>query len=192
MGETKIVNGALVTEIPVDTSVTNDQLERQGHKYTLTKIKTFRGRDGHGLNATLNRDGKAIAEILDEGSGGMVDFDWLDQQHGESAEEAMFKAFIAQVVPPDPEDEPKEGEHRLSPATLQQFAMEQWVNTEVDRIQNDKRFRKACKTKTLFQVGAEVGGDSFRVIKGVAPHINEFLRKKYAGQKVLILNEEYK
>ena len=30
---TKIVNGAVVTEIPLDPSVTNEQLEQQGHKY---------------------------------------------------------------------------------------------------------------------------------------------------------------
>jgi hypothetical protein len=189
MGDTKIVNGALVTEIPVDTNVTNDQLEAQGHKYALTKVKTFRGRDGHGLNATLTRDGKPVAFILDEGCGGMVDFDWADQKHGESAEEAMFKGFIAQVVPPDPEDKGS----TLDPRTLEQFAMESWVNAEVDRMSNDKRFRKMCKTKTLFQVGAEIGGESFNVIKGPClPHIREYLEKKYKGQKLRILNDEFK
>jgi hypothetical protein len=185
---TKIVNGAVVTEIPLDPSVTNDQLEQQGHKYTVTKIKTFRGREGYGLNATLCRDGKPVAFILDDANGGMVDFDWVDQKHGESAEEAMFKGFVASL-PPDPEDKGS----TLDPRTLEQFAMERWVNAEVDRITNDKRMRKACKTKTLFQVGAEVGGDEFRVIKGPAlPHIREYLQKKYAGQKLRILNDEFK
>ena len=102
--------------------------------------------------------------------------------------EAMFKGFVASL-PPDPEDKGS----TLDPRTLEQFAMERWVNAEVDRITNDKRMRKACKTKTLFQVGAEVGGDEFRVIKGPAlPHIREYLQKKYAGQKLRILNDEFK
>lgn len=185
---TKIVNGALVTEIPVDTSVTNDQLEKQGHKYTVTKIKTFLGREGYGLNATLCRDKKAVAFIMDSGNGGMVDFDWVDQKRGESAEEAMFKGFIAEVVPPDPADKGS----NLDPLTIQQFAMEQWVNAEVDRIQNDKRFRKTCKTKTLFQVGTEVGGDEFQVIKGVDLATRQYIEKKYAGQKIRILNDEFR
>lgn len=187
MGDTKIVNGAVVTEIPVDTSVTNTQLEKQGHKYTVTKIKTFRGREGHGLNATLCRDGNAVAFILDDGNGGMVDFDWADQKHGESAEEAMFQAFIAATVPPDPKDE----DSTLDAATLRQFAMENWVNTEVDSLQHDKRLRKACKTKTLFQVGDKIGSDEFMVIKGVAPIIRPYLEKKYKGQKIRILNDEF-
>jgi hypothetical protein len=222
MGETKIMNGAQVTMIPVDTRKINDQLEREAAAsgaafraisklndrlepgsgpvppaaaanipskggYAVTKIKTFRGRDGHGLNATLTRDGKAIAFVLDEGCGGMMRFDWDDRNHGESTEETLFRVFIASL-PPDPEDKSS----TLSPETLQQFAMERWVNAEVDRITNAKRFRKACKTKTLFQVGDDVGGDEFRCINGVAPHINEYLRKKYAGQKLRILNEEFK
>lgn len=188
MSNTKVVNGALVTEIPVDTSVTNERLERQGHKYEVTKIKTFIGRDGHGLNATLTRDGKKVAFILDEGCGGMVDFDWVDQKHGQSAEEAMFKVFIAQTVPPDPDDK----DSTLGADTLQQFAMEQWVNAEVDRIKNDQRFRRACKTKTLFQVGDKIGSDEFTVIKGADLSARQWIEKKYTGQKIRILNDEFK
>lgn len=182
---TKIVNGAQVTEIPVDSSVTNDQLEKQGHKYTVTKIKTFRGREGHGLNATLCRDGKPVAFVLDDANGGMVDFDWVDQMHGESGEEAMFKGFIASL-PTDPEDK----ESTLSPLTLQQFAMERWVNAEVDRIQNDKKFRRLCKTSIVFQVGAKVGSDEFHSVKGL--DLRAHIEQKYKGQKLRILNDEFK
>lgn len=186
-GNTKVVNGALVTEIPVDTSVTNDQLEKQGHNYAITKIKTFRGNEGFGLNATLTRDGKPIAFILDDANGGPMDFDWADQNHGESAEEAMFKGFIA-ALPPDPEDK----ESTLSPETLLGFAMENWVNVEVDRIKNDKRFRKICKTKTMFQIGAAIGGDEFQVVKGVDLATRQWIEKKFKGQKIRILNDEFK
>lgn len=160
----------------------------EGHGYAMAKIKTFRGMDGQGLNATLTRGGKAVALLLDEGCGGMMHFDWLDRSRGESSEEAMFLAFIEETVPPDPEDKGSS----LDPRTLKQFAAEQWVNAEVDRIENDKRFRRACKTKTLFQVGEKIGGDEFLVIKGVGPHLREILEKKYAGKKVRVLNDEFK
>lgn len=156
-------------------------------RYWLKGVKTFRGRDGSGLNAVLMHDTKAVANVLDEGCGGMVDFDWLDQQHGKSAEEAAFKGFIKETVPPDPEDK----ESTLSPATLEQFAMEQWVNAEVDRMSNDKRFRKACKTKTLFQAGDEIGGDDFLVLRGVGSEVRTYIEKKYAGQKIRVLNDEF-
>lgn len=38
--------------------------------YTLTGYKEHRGRDGYGFNATLRKDCKPIAEVLNEGSGG--------------------------------------------------------------------------------------------------------------------------
>jgi hypothetical protein len=100
----------------------------------------------------------------------------------------MFQNFIAATVPPDPKDK----ESTLDPRTLRQFAMEQWVNAEVDRIKNDKRFRAACKTKTLFQVGDQIGGDEYFVLKGVGPEIRKYLDNKYQGQKIRILNDEYK
>src|ERR1043166_4185201 len=164
MSNTKIVNGALVTEIPVDTSVTNDQLERQGHKYEVAAIKTFRGMDGQGLNAILLRDHKKIAELLDEGCGGEMHFDWLDQKHGESAEEAMFQAFIEEEKLKIPAD-------KVDPDTgrpeREYFDGAWWVNGEVDRILNERRFRKTCKTKTMFQVDDKIGSDEFLVIKGI-------------------------
>jgi hypothetical protein len=189
MGNTKVVNGALVTEIPVDTSVTNDQLEQQSHKYEVGRIKTFRGMDGQGLNAVLIRNHKAVADILDEGCGGEMRFDWLDQKHGESAEEAMFEAFIAEEklkIPADKKDPETDVLER------EYFDGATWVNMEVDRIMNDRRFRKACKTKTLFQVGDKIGSDDFLAIKGVDLATRQYIEKKYKGQKIRILNDEYK
>lgn len=189
MGKTKIVNGAVVTEIDVDPKKTNEQLERESHAYSLRRVKTFRGREGSGLNAELLRDGKVVAFITDEGNGGMMWFDWTDRMHGKSAEEDLFKAF----VPPDPDDKDDEAQGKLSPETIKAFAMEQWVNKTVDDLLNAKRFKRMCKTKTLFQVGANVGSEEFFVIKGpYLPHVKEHLERKYAGQKLRIINEEFK
>ena len=189
MGNTKVVNGALVTEIPVDTSVTNDQLERQSHKYEVARIKTFRGMDGQGLNAVLIRDHKAVAEILDEGCGGEMRFDWLDQKHGESADEAMFEAFIAEEKLKIPADK-KDPETDM--LVREYFSGAVWVDDEVNRILNDRKFRKVCKTKTLFQVGDKIGSDDFLVLKGVDAATRAYIEKKFKGQKVRILNDEYK
>lgn len=46
--------------------------------YTLKSVKTFIGREGHGFNAVLCRDGKPVADVLDDASGGPVDFHWRD------------------------------------------------------------------------------------------------------------------
>lgn len=50
-----------------------DKLEVKG-------IKTFRGRDGIGLNATLYWNGKKVAEAVDEGNGGEIFYHWFDRE----------------------------------------------------------------------------------------------------------------
>lgn len=46
--------------------------------YTVTKLKTFMGRDCPGYNATLCRDGKPVADIIESGDGGGTEFHWKD------------------------------------------------------------------------------------------------------------------
>jgi len=47
-------------------------------KYTVKNVKTFRGMEGEGYNATLYRDGKKVCEVIDDASGGEVNFQWAD------------------------------------------------------------------------------------------------------------------
>jgi hypothetical protein len=46
--------------------------------YTVKSLKTFEGREGIGFNSTLCRDGKPVARVDDDASGGMLRFHWLD------------------------------------------------------------------------------------------------------------------
>lgn len=158
--------------------------------YSLKGVKTFQGMDGHGLNAVLMRDGKAVAFILDEGCGGEMRFRWNDQMHGDSKERDLWDAFIAGEKAKVPADKKLlEGHDTLERDV---YDGSTWVNIEVDRLENDKRFRRLCKTKTLFQVGDEIGGEEFRAMKGTGPVLHAFIEKKYAGQKLRILNDEFK
>lgn len=187
MAKTKMVNGAQVTEIPVG-SKTNEQLERESHEYSVAKIKTFRGMDGEGLNAVLKRGKTVVAEIVDEGSGGEMRFYWTDGHH-DTAEEAMFNAFLEQKkmeIPADLMDK------ELNCPARELFSDACWIWAQVDKIENDRRMRRSCKKNTLFQVGAAIGGPEFRVVTGVTPEIRARIEQKYAGQKIRILNDEYK
>src|SRR5262245_60790680 len=62
--------------------------------YTITKIKTFIGREGHGLNATITKDGKAICFVRDDASGGPVDFDYRNP----AQTPASFKSTTAEMA----------------------------------------------------------------------------------------------
>ena len=46
--------------------------------FSLKGYKTFRGRDGGGFNATLMLGKKAIAFLMDEGSGGEMRIEWKE------------------------------------------------------------------------------------------------------------------
>jgi hypothetical protein len=194
--KTKIVNGAEVTEIPVDPSKTNDQLEREAagpkrpapsdaHKYTVAKIKTFRGMEGQGFNAVLLKDGKKVGEILNEGNGGMFYFDWIDMNKG--VEEGLFLAFIEAERLKIPAGKNEEGF-----SERESFDMDIWADNAVCDILDERRFSRLCKKSTLFQVGEKVGSGEWRTIKGVTPEIRAYVEKKYAGQKIVFMNDRYK
>jgi len=48
--------------------------------YEAKGIKTFRGMEGEGYNADLYRDGKKVAFVIDDATGGMLDVEWLDRK----------------------------------------------------------------------------------------------------------------
>lgn len=194
MGPTKIVNGAEITEIELDPSKTNDQLEREAkgpkrpapsdaHKYTVSKIKSHNGHEGLTLNAVLLRDGKKAAELLDDGNGGMMYFYWVDGHH-DTPEQEKFLAFIESERAKIPAD--KESHEGFNDRKL--FDGDIWVWEEVNRIQRIK----ACKKYTIFQVGSEIGTDTWKQVKGVEPEARAWVEKKYAGQKIRFMNDEVK
>lgn len=50
--------------------------------YSVKGVKSFIGNEGHGFNATLYRDGKAVAFVYDDASGGPVAFEWKYRDGG--------------------------------------------------------------------------------------------------------------
>jgi len=47
-------------------------------KYSVRKVKTFRGREGHGFNAELLCDNIPVAFVMDEANGGTYHYEWYD------------------------------------------------------------------------------------------------------------------
>lgn len=170
--------------------------------YSLTKIKTFRGMEGQGLNATICRDGKPIAFVMDDASGGPVQIDFRNPgQSGASfkattseaaaREEREFGAFAMKWyfdsgAAAKHDDEmvamgvKKEDLTVPTPAD----AMESWINTLVDAEQERKQLDRAARTKTLFRIKGEAyqAGEYRTVKEPYGPRVQAFLDKKYPGQ----------
>jgi hypothetical protein len=62
--------------------------------YSVRNVKTFTGMEGPGFNATLCRDGKPVAMVIDDASGGCFDFQWLVP-----GEAAHLEAICKQMPP---------------------------------------------------------------------------------------------
>lgn len=62
-----------------------------GHGYAVKGVKTFRGNEGYGFNATLYKDGKAIAFVIDDANGGCYSYEWKDD-----AERVPFVEYAKQ------------------------------------------------------------------------------------------------
>ncbi|AME18067.1 hypothetical protein AAT1_02041 [Pseudomonas phage AAT-1] len=54
-----------------------------GHPtYTVKGVKTFVGMEGYGYNGSLYRDGKLVAFVIDDASGGPLQIEWKDVSDG--------------------------------------------------------------------------------------------------------------
>lgn len=62
--------------------------------YAVKGVKTFVGMEGHGYNATLYRDGKKAAFVVDDASGGPLQVEWADP-----SEEALLRGHAATLPP---------------------------------------------------------------------------------------------
>lgn len=70
------------------------------HPYTVTGVKSFRGREGYGFNATLHRDGRKVAHVIDDGNGGCYRYEWLGKDLATQRADATALSDYAATLPP--------------------------------------------------------------------------------------------
>lgn len=157
--------------------------------YTIRGVRTFQGMEGDGLNATLYRDGKKVAFILDEGCGGCMDFQWEDGHHNSKVEEALFKNFIAELKVTKSTEKDQYG---FSERDL--FDGDIWVWDTINKAADDRRMKRLCKTHAVYQVEGDPkaypGGPEILTLKRDMAGAREYVAKRYPGKKVVFLNEE--
>jgi hypothetical protein len=132
--------------------------------YSVRNVKTFTGMEGPGFSATLCREGRPIASVLDEAVGASLLFHWKSV-----ADEVALRALCAQVPP-----EQFEG---MSIA----YDMDQLVCRLADDYENEKRRKRAAKKKTLFRLKGDAVGD-WRTLNVVGPRATQYLADKYGEQ----------
>ena len=163
--------------------------------YTLSSIKTFIGREGHGFNATLKRDGKVVALARDDASGGPMNIDWKDGHH-DSKEAYAFEVFARM------EYEANGGRARHI-AQMQEFGLardtiteqsdadvaEDWINRAIDQHATEKRLKRLAKTQTLFRLKGDAEGEWRTIPKHVYSQVVvDHLTKKHGDLLEIIYN----
>ncbi len=112
--------------------------------YTVTGIKSFRGREGFGFNTTLHCNGRKVAHVDDDASGGMLGFHWLDKARAK-ADRIALEQHIATLPPLATEY----GEIKMD-ADL-------FVSELVNDAENAKRFKRILADKIIFTLPAKSG-----------------------------------
>lgn len=154
--------------------------------YTLTKIKTFIGREGYGLNADIERDGRKVAFVLDDASGGEVRVDFFVGMRSDGAEQRKAAHEFALAWYKTAEEAARIYGDKVTGAE----ALVCWINEAADLHATKKKFDRAAKSQTLFRLKGDKK-DNWRTIKhSYVPKIQEFLDKKYGDQIERIYNRD--
>ena len=150
------------------------------HGYTVRNIKTFRGMEGEGFNAILCRDGREIAFVIDDATGGDVHIQWADARPQGAEEKRLFE-FLKTL----PKERWEDTEYDVTPDIF--------LAALVDQAQTENRLRRLFRKETLFRLKSDrTDDDKWRVFKApFSPSVKEQLVKRYGDNLVHILNEEY-
>ena len=155
-------------------------------EWTVKNVKSFRGREGDGFNATLYRDGKRVALVDDAANGGCYSYTWFDRNadtvveihvHGYKGEPRTYKGSPEEKLFAEYCDAQtyKDKDHVV--AVL------------VDEYQASKWLRSKCRKQTLFRLKGDAEGNYRTVRAPYSDAVRDYLRGKYGDRIEAIANE---
>lgn len=137
--------------------------------YTVSGIKTFRGHEGDGFNANLLKDGKKVALVMDDASGGESRFEWVDYKAPRVAVpwvNYQGNPFTLECTPEEASlYEHIRGKHwSFDGEDRGQIDPALFVSELVDSYETSKKLKKWCKTQTVFRLEGDAIG-SYRLLR---------------------------
>lgn len=159
--------------------------------YTLTGMKTFRGQEGNGFNATLLKDGRKVCLVYDDASGGPMSFEWTDY----AAPRVVFdtvgwneKPFQRQCTPLEKEFLEHVRAHG-GPDCQGCEGEAMFISKMIDDASFLKTLKRKCAKSTVFSLKTDEEG-SYRTLNvGWGPKAWEWLDQKYGDQLREVYNE---
>lgn len=159
----------------------------QQQQYHLKGLKTFNGNEGGGYECNIYLGTKKIARAFNDANGGPDDFHFFDR-----ADEKPFADFTAawyetSASKPEWEALVKKYGGDADPGVAHK--MECWVSTAIDDAENEKRFKRLSKTKTLFMLKGDEK-DNWRTLNTpLSAKAVQWIRNKYADRVETIYGE---
>jgi len=167
--------------------------------YSVRNVKQFRGREGHGFNATLYRDNVKVALVMDAANGGEYRFEWVDY-HTLPKQDVVWATYQGNLctLRCTPEEAKlyefirgKTCEFPISETEVHAMAIDPdiFVSELVENYQNEKRFARLCKTNTLIRLVGDKEGAWIKFPVPFTQSLKNLLVAKYGDQLEEIMNE---
>jgi hypothetical protein len=146
------------------------------NEYNIKNVKSFMGMDCPGYNLSLYKGSTKIADVINDGSGGCVDFRYVNKEV-QTQFENMLKAF------PKYYDSFYEKEVTMDDETF--------VCILLDEYETNKKFKRECKKKTLYRLKTDTPDQYWTMKMEFSQKVKDHLIKKHADNLLEIINEKY-
>lgn len=146
----------------------------QKNGYRVKGLKVFKGMEGYGFNVRLLRHGKKIAEVVDDGSGGVTMFYWTDR-----SEELKLQDLCAKVDP-----EMYEGYEIKCDQSI-------FIEELVNHLQEENAWKSRCQKQTVVLLKSLGDSQYMQYKMPYTPELAKQIREQYGDDLVEIVNERY-
>ena len=148
-------------------------------KYTVKKVRTFMGREGHGFNAELLCDGVPVAFVINEANGGMVRFQWYKEPAQRHADISALNDHLS-------------GKSFTFKETTLEMDPDMFVSLLVDEYMTLLAMKRRCAKHTCYRLAGQGEGEYMSVPVVFCAEVAAMLRKQYGDKLVYIYNERIK
>ena len=147
--------------------------------YTVKGVKTFRGMEGHGFNASLYKGGKRIAFVIDSAHGGDYNYEVTNEELFEELEGHIktLPDIVTDMVNND-------GSAFTYPVDMDSFVA-QLVEADDDK----KWWKRKLKNKTCFILKDTPEGRMQIINAPFSPKVKAVIMSRYGDKLVEIYNE---
>lgn len=149
--------------------------------FEIKKFKSFIGNEGHGFNADLYMDGQKACFVLDDASGGGMQYQWVNRDFEKKFRE-YIKALPVEPLKPDAED----WEKKAWP-NGREVSDDCFMGALVDRHETFARLSRKAKKSIVFSLPKNKKGEYYSVNLPFSPENKAKLlaNPKNAGARII-------